>query len=53
MPNKKIIYNGPTKSKKSFIQAAKGGAIINIDNISEISLLKTAALLPPLVALLQ
>ena len=43
VPNNKIVYNGPSKSKKSFIEAAKGGAIINIDNISEISLLKSAA----------
>jgi len=43
VPNSKIVYNGPSKSKKSFIEAAKGGAIINIDNISEISLLKSAA----------
>ena len=42
VPNNKIVYNGPSKSKKSFIEAAKGGAIINIDNISEISLLKSA-----------
>ena len=33
----------PASLKKSFIEAAKGGAIINIDNISEISLLKSAA----------
>lgn len=41
--NDRIIYNGPSKSKRSFIKAAKGGAIINIDNISEISFLKSAA----------
>ena len=43
VPINKIIYNGPSKSKKSFVEAAKGGAIINIDNYSEISFLKSAS----------
>ena len=43
VPINKIVYNGPSKSKKSFIQAAKGGAIINIDNLNEVTLLKSAA----------
>jgi diaminopimelate decarboxylase len=43
VPIKKIIYNGPSKSKKSFIEAARKGAIINLDNANEISFLKTAA----------
>ena len=43
VPINRIVYNGPSKSKTSFIEAAKGGAIINIDNLSEISLLKSAA----------
>ena len=42
VPINKIIYNGPTKSKKSFIEAAKKGAIINLDNLSEIPFLKIA-----------
>lgn len=42
VPIDKIIYNGPSKSKKSFIEAAKKGAIINIDNLSEIPFLKIA-----------
>ncbi len=29
VPIKKIIYNGPSKSKKSFIEAARKGSIIN------------------------
>lgn len=40
---KKIIYNGPSKSKKSFIEAARNGAIINLDNANEIYFLKIAA----------
>jgi diaminopimelate decarboxylase len=43
VPIKKIIYNGPNKSKKSFIEAARKGSIINLDNANEISFLKTAA----------
>ncbi len=43
VPINKIVYNGPSKSKKSFIQAAKGGAIINIDNLNEVTLLRSAA----------
>ena len=43
VPFKKIIYNGPNKSKKSFIEAARKGSIINLDNANEISFLKTAA----------
>ena len=43
VPTKKIIYNGPCKSKKSFIESARKGSIINLDNANEISFLKTAA----------
>ena len=32
----KIVYNGPLKSKKTFIEAVKGGAIVNIETKREI-----------------
>ena len=43
VPINKIIYNGPSKSKKSFIEAAKKDAIINLDNLNEIPFLKIAS----------
>ena len=43
VPINKIIYNGPSKSKKSLVEAAKKGAIINLDNLNEIPLLKIAS----------
>lgn len=36
----KIIYNGPIKTKKSFIEAIENGAIINIDSHREVEWLK-------------
>lgn len=32
----KIVYNGPLKSKNTFIEAVKGGAIVNIETKREI-----------------
>ena len=34
---KKIIYNGPIKSKKTFLEALKNGDVVNIDSYREIS----------------
>lgn len=34
--NGKIIYNGPIKTKESFIEAIRNGCIVNIDSIREI-----------------
>ena len=39
-PVSKIIYNGPMKSKETFIEAVEGGAIVNIENFREIEWLK-------------
>lgn len=36
----KIIYNGPIKSKESFLEALNHGAIVNIDSFQEIEWLK-------------
>ena len=38
---KDIIYNGPAKSKKTFFDALKNNYIVNIDNIRELSWLKS------------
>lgn len=35
-----IIYNGPMKSKSTFLQAIQGGAIVNIETFREIEWLK-------------
>jgi diaminopimelate decarboxylase len=43
IPTDRIIYNGPFKSEWSFIEAAHGGAIINLDSAREIALLRQAA----------
>lgn len=37
----KLIYNGPIKSKHTFLQAIKNGCIVNIDTEREISWLKS------------
>lgn len=37
---KRIIYNGPLKSKDTFLDAIKDGAIVNIENWREIDWLK-------------
>ncbi|MDE7427624.1 MAG: diaminopimelate decarboxylase [Muribaculaceae bacterium] len=34
-----IIYNGPIKSKESFLRAVEGGSIVNIDSLTELSYL--------------
>ena len=34
--NNKIIYNGPVKSKETFLEAVKDGCIVNIDSKREI-----------------
>lgn len=39
-PVSKIIYNGPMKSKETFIEAVENGAIVNIENFCEIEWLK-------------
>lgn len=39
-PLERIIYNGPLKSKETFLEAIKGGAIVNIENWREIDWLK-------------
>lgn len=39
-PVSKIIYNGPMKSKETFIEAVENGAIVNIENFREIEWLK-------------
>jgi diaminopimelate decarboxylase len=38
--NHKIIYNGPPKSKETFIEAIKNGCIVNIDSQRELHWLK-------------
>lgn len=38
---KKIIFNGPLKTKESYLQAIKDKSIIHIDNFSEIDLIKS------------
>ena len=30
-PTNRIIYNGPMKSKETFVEAVEGGAIVNIE----------------------
>lgn len=35
-PHKRIIYNGPIKTKNSFIEAVEKGSIVNIDSQREI-----------------
>ena len=35
-PIERIIYNGPMKSKKTFIEAIEGGAIVNIETKREL-----------------
>lgn len=39
-PIYKIIYNGPMKSKETFIQAIEGGALVNIETKRELEWLK-------------
>lgn len=39
-PINNIIYNGPMKSKETFIEAIEGGAFVNIENFREIDWLK-------------
>lgn len=36
----KVIYNGPVKTKRSFLEAVNNGAIVNIDSNREISWLE-------------
>lgn len=43
VPLDRIIYNGPYKADWSFIEAARGGTIINLDSTREIPLLRAAA----------
>ena len=43
VPCDRIIYNGPYKAGWSFIEAARGGAIINLDSTREIALLHAAS----------
>ena len=42
--NGRIIYNGPIKSKETFIDAVKNGCIVNIDSQREISWLSDLSL---------
>lgn len=39
-PSSKIIYNGPLKSKETFLEAIENGAVVNIENWREICWLK-------------
>lgn len=39
-PVDKIIYNGPMKSEATFLEAVRGGAIVNIETLREIDWLK-------------
>lgn len=39
-PTNRIIYNGPMKSKETFIEAVEGGAIVNIETKRELEWLK-------------
>lgn len=42
--NNKIIYNGPIKTKQSFIEALENGSIVNIDSQREIEWLDAVAI---------
>lgn len=39
-PTNRIIYNGPMKSKETFVEAVEGGAIVNIETKRELEWLK-------------
>ena len=39
-PSNKIIFNGPVKGKKEFIEAVQNGAIVNLDSKRELEWLK-------------
>ncbi len=39
-PSNKIIFNGPVKGKKEFIEAVQNGAIVNLDSNRELEWLK-------------
>lgn len=47
IPGNRIIYNGPYKADWSFHEAAQSGAILNLDSLRDIHLLKTAAQTAP------
>ena len=42
--NNRIIYNGPIKTKQSFIEALENGSIVNIDSQREIEWLDDVAI---------
>ena len=42
MPGKKIIFNGPGKTREQLSQAIQDGAMINIDHLDELFLLEEA-----------
>lgn len=44
IPGKKIIFNGPSKSKNDLIKAVKEDALINIDHLDELFVLEDIAL---------
>ena len=43
-PGNRIIFNGPYKADWAFREAALGGAIINIDSLREIAILRSVAM---------